>query len=99
MQAAVFLPDRGFEDLNLQGQDWRSMTLEIVEPCYVAIKEIEGPCEEIQNLMVNTEHYVALWAQSFDALAKENDREQIQNDVEQVQVAKQDFRRACNDRD
>ena len=75
------------------------MTLEIVEPCCEAIRAIEGPCEEIQNQMVNTEHYVALWVQSIDALAIENDREQIQNGVERGQVVRRDFRRACNDKD
>lgn len=97
--AAVSRPDRDFEDLNLVGLDSRSMTLEIVEPCCEAIREIEGPCEESQNQMVNTEHYVALWVQSIDALAIENDREQIQNGVEREQVVRRDFRRAYNDKD
>jgi hypothetical protein len=66
----------------------------------VVIKVTVDPYVAIQSPMVNTGHYVALWALPLiDALAIKNDLERILNGVEQELVAKRDSRRAYNDRD
>jgi hypothetical protein len=100
MPAVVSQPSRDFEDLNLQVPDSKLKTLEIVVPYYVAIEDfVDHPCAAIRSQTMNTEHYVALLAQSFDALAIVSVLVQIQNDVEPEPVVKQDFRHAYNDKD